>query len=128
MKTKAFLISLFILVAFLTGCEKYDEGGSLARADKAITETLWKIQSATDLEENVDITADYAGEVWEFTSNKEFNINSSLEGSYAFSEDKLTLIITETDQSVDSYRIERLDNEAMWLVILGEEELRFVPH
>jgi hypothetical protein len=128
MKTPALLVILLVLLTFFTGCEKYDEGGSLARADKAITETLWKIQSATDVEENVDITADYAGEVWEFTTDNEFKINSSLKGTYAFSEDMLTLIITESQGNVDSYRIERLDKEAMWLTILGEEELKFVPY
>ena len=40
----------------------------------------------------------------------------------------LTLIITESSGIVDSYRIERLDKDAMWMVMLGDEELRFVPY
>jgi len=128
MKTAGFVLSLLLAIPIISGCEKYDEGGSLARADKTITETPWKIQSAMDLEEGVDITEDYAGEVWEFTSDNIFKINSSLKGTYAFSGDMKTLIVSESQGSIDSYRIERLDKDAMWLVILGQEELRFVPY
>jgi hypothetical protein len=128
MKKTEITILFIMALGFFMGCEKYDEGGYLSRADKTITDHMWIIQTATDLEESVDITADYAGEVWEFTEEDKFKINSSLEGTYAFSDDMLTLTITETDGGVDSYRIERLDDEAMWLLILGEEELKFVPY
>ncbi|MEN8251265.1 MAG: hypothetical protein ABFS32_20200 [Bacteroidota bacterium] len=124
---KGLILSLIVSVSFF-GCEKYEEGGTLTKADKRITETLWKIQSAIDLEDGSDITSDYAGELWEFTTENEFKINSTLKGTYTFSADMLNLLITELDGGTDNYRIDRLDKEAMWLVEIGSEELNFIPN
>ena len=123
---KILVLVLFTIVTF--GCEKFENGGSLAKADKKISETLWKIESATDLEDMSDITQDFTGELWEFAETMEFKINSTLKGVYTFSADMLTLIITKTGGGVDTYMIDRLDNEALWLIELGEEELHFIPN
>ena len=91
------IVLLALSVAFVS-CEKFDEGGSVGKADKVITENLWVIESATDLEDGSNIKSDYAGDVWELSGT-----NS------------------------DTYWIDRLDSEAMWLTLLGAEELRFIP-
>ena len=124
---KGIVLSLIISVSFF-GCEKYEDGGKLYSADKRITETLWKIQNAIDLEDGSDITSDYAGELWEFTTESEFRINSEHKGTYVFTADMLNLIITELDGGTDNYSIDRLDKEAMWLIEVGSEELHFVPN
>lgn len=124
---KNVIYALLALGIMFSGCEKFDDGGSVRNADKTITETLWKIQSAIDLEDGSDITGDYSGEAWEFTDDLKFMINSTLEGTYKFSDDKYTLIITDLSGSTDTYLIDRLDSEAMWLTILSEEALRFIP-
>ena len=65
----------------------------------------WKIEQATDLQDGTDITSDYTGEVWEFTKDGDYLKNSTLKGTYTFSDDKLTLIILGIDGGSDSYKI-----------------------
>ena len=124
---KNLLYVLFVLGIMFSGCEKFDDGGSVRKADKAITETLWKVQNAIDLEDGSDITGDYSGEIWEFTDELKFKINSTLEGTYKLSDDNHILIITDPTGNHDTYLIDRLDSEAMWLTVLDEEALRFIP-
>ena len=122
------ILFAILFTVTMVGCEKYDEGGSLSKADDIIAETLWKIESATDLEDMSDIMEDYSGELWEFNEVMDFKINSELKGTYTFSADMFTLIITKNGGGVDAYKIERLDKDAMWLIELGEEELHFIPN
>ncbi|MFO7932504.1 MAG: hypothetical protein R6U78_00345 [Bacteroidales bacterium] len=128
MKSKTILIIFSIALGFLS-CEKYDEGGSLANADKTISATLWKIESAYDLEDNKDITEDFTAEIWEFNEGEIFKINSEIKGTYTFSADMKTLYISNSSGTeADIYTIERLDKEAMWLIMPGEMELHFIPN
>ncbi|MDF1570426.1 MAG: hypothetical protein P1P82_02290 [Bacteroidales bacterium] len=123
------LLLIFTISLGLLSCEKYDEGGSLANADKNISETLWKIESAYDIEDNADITEDYTAELWEFTEDGIFKINAEMKGTYAFSADMKTLFISNNSGTeADMYTVERLDKEAMWLILPGELELHFVPN
>ena len=110
------------------GCKKYDEGGSLGGADNKIVKNRWIIEQATDLEDGSNITADYAGEVWEFTKDGDYKENSVLKGTYTFSEDKLTLIILKIGGGSDAYRILKMQKKEMWLEELGEEELHWVSY
>lgn len=128
MKSQTTLIILAIALGVLS-CEKYEEGGSLGNADKTIATTLWKIESAYDLEDKVDITNDYAAELWEFNESGMFKINSEIKGTYAFSKDMKTLFISnKSGTEADVFTIERLDKEAMWLTMPAEIELRFIPN
>ncbi len=128
MKSQSILI-IFAIALGVLSCEKYEEGGSLANADKKITTTLWKIESAFDLEDNEDITEDFSAELWEFSEDGIFKINSKIEGTYAFSADMKTLFISNNSGTeADMYTIERLDKEAMWLTMPAEMELRFIPN
>jgi hypothetical protein len=128
MKLQTLLFLLSISLGFL-GCEKYDEGGTLASADKTIATTLWKIESAYDIQDRADITQDFTAEIWEFTEAGIFKINSKIKGSYAFSADMRTLFISNNSGTeADVYTVDRLDKEAMWLIMPNELELHFIPN
>ncbi|MEX0987980.1 MAG: hypothetical protein WD052_10930 [Bacteroidales bacterium] len=123
------LLVLFISVSLLSSCEKYEEGGTLYNAEKKISATLWKIESATDLEDGSDITNDFIGELWEFTEANEFKINSEFKGNYAFSSDLTALYISNFNGTeADLYMVDRLDKEALWLTMVEELELHFIPN
>lgn len=97
---------------------------SVSSCKKAkLTKELWYIESAKDLEDGSDITSDYLGEIWEFSKDGNYLENNQLKGAWEFSKDKETLIITNTDNSLDSYRIKKLAKKEMILEELGEEEL-----
>ena len=108
-------------------CKKYDEGGRLGAADKKIVNT-WKVEYAIDLEDGSNITADFNGDVWEFTKDNDYKENSKLKGTYTFSEDKLTLIILKTGGGSDSYRVLKLQSDEMWLEDIGDEEIHLIPN
>lgn len=121
-------IALLVGVAFLLGtvsCKKYDEGGRLGAADRKIVNS-WKVDKATDLETGADITADFNGEIWEFTKDDNYKENGNLKGTYSFSDDKQTLIILENDGSTDTYKIIKLKSNEMWLEDFGDEEIHLV--
>lgn len=111
----------------ISGCKKYDEGGRLSAANKRIV-NKWKVDNAIDLEDGSNITADFNGEVWEFTKDKEYKENGTLKGTYTLSEDKLTLIILETGGGSDSYKILKLKSDEMWLEDIGSEEIHLIPN
>ncbi|MCA1757780.1 MAG: hypothetical protein LC649_10020 [Bacteroidales bacterium] len=128
MKLRSLLV-IFVIALGILSCEKYDDGGRLGNADKTIASTLWKIESAYDPKDKVDITNDFTGEIWEFTEDGIFKMNSQIKGTYAFSSDMKTLFISNNSGTeADVYTIERLDKEAMWLTIPTEIELQFIPN
>jgi len=106
-------------------CKKYEEGGRLGAADRKIVNS-WTVEKAIDLETGGDITADFSGEIWEFTKDDIFVKNGEAKGTYSFTEDKLTLVILEYDGSSDSYRILKMKSNEMWLEDWGSEEIHFV--
>lgn len=115
MRTRSFLLSLTMILAVTlttTSCKK-----------SKLTKELWYIDSATDLEDGSDITADYSGEIWEFAKDGNYNENSENKGTWAFSDDKERLVITKLDNSTDTYTIKSLSKKEMILEELGEEEL-----
>lgn len=108
-------------------CKKYDEGGRLGAADRKIV-NAWKVEHAIDLENGSNITADFNGEVWEFTKDNDYKENGNMKGTYTFSDDKLTLIILKTGGDSDSYKILKLKSDEMWLEDLGSEEIHLIPN
>jgi len=88
-----------------------------------LTRDQWKITNATDLEDNSNITSDYAGEVWEYQKDGNYVENNSVKGTWAWGDGKDKLIITETDGTVDTYNVLELKKNEMELEIPGEERL-----
>lgn len=126
-KSLTTLVLLALLTITMNSCKKYDEGGRLGAADKKIVNS-WKVDNAVDLGDGSNITADFYGEVWEFTKDDDYKENGTLKGTYTFSEDKLTLIILKIDGSSDSYKILKLKSDEMWLQDVGSEEIHLVPN
>lgn len=126
-KSLTTLVLLALLTITINSCKKYDEGGRLGAADRKIVNT-WKVDYAIDLGDGSNTTADFYGEVWEFTKDDDYIKNGSLKGTYTFSEDKLTLIIIKTDGSSDSYKVLKLKSDEMWLEDIGDEEIHLVPN
>lgn len=130
MKKRNILTSVAVVAIIALGatsCKKYDEGGRLGAADRKIVNS-WKVDNAIDLGDGSNITADFYGEVWEFTKDDDYKENGTLKGTYTFSEDNLTLIVLKTDGSSDSYKILKLKSDEMWLEDLGSEEIHLVPN
>ena len=42
-KTVTGLFILGLITCFISGCEKYDEGGRISKAETNLTENVWKI-------------------------------------------------------------------------------------
>ena len=101
--------------------------GRLGAADRKIV-NAWKVEHAIDLENGSNITADFNGEVWEFTKDNDYKENGNMKGTYTFSDDKLTLIILKTGGDSDSYKILKLKSDEMWLEDLGSEEIHLIPN
>lgn len=129
MKIKKYTFLLaFIIMAGAIGCKKYDEGPALSlKSKKSRVANKWKIEKATDLEDGTDITADYAGEIWEFTKDGDYKENGNLKGTWVFSSDKEELIITKTGDNPKTFKILKLKEKEMWLEKLAEEELHLSP-
>ena len=122
------LAIVFVGGTFLTSCKKYDDGGRHSRADNIVVKHSWKISSATDLEDNTNITSDYYGEVWELTKDDEFLENSNKKGTYYFSVDKTKLIISKTNGGTDTYTIVKMKKDEMILNEKNEEELTLIEN
>lgn len=125
---KIFAKSLVVAISVMMispSCKKYDEGGRLGAAERKIVNS-WKVDNAIDLEDGSNITADYSGEVWEFTKDNEYRENGELKGTYSFSDDKLTLVIIENDGDTDTYKILKLESDEMWLEDFGSEEIHLI--
>lgn len=126
-KTFILLSISFFMMVTLNSCEKYEEGGRVGASQRRIV-NAWKIDKAIDLEDGQDITADFSGEVWEFTKNSEYRENGNLKGTYTFSDDKLTLIILKTGGGVDTFKVLRLKSDELWLEEDGSEQIYLIPN
>lgn len=115
----------------LSGCGKYEEGPSLSlRSKKARVANEWKIAYAYDLGDLEEITADYVGEIWEFSKDGEFMERESdivkKTGTWNFINDKEEITIS-IGTDIDKYRILRLKENEIWLKD-HEEELHLVSN
>ncbi len=126
MKTITKIFSVLLLASLIVnaGCKKYEEGPAISlRSKKARLTGQWKIDKATDLEDGSDITADFAGEIWEFTKDEEYKENANLKGIWNFSDDKEELIITKINGNSKLYKILKLKENDLWLEKLAEEKI-----
>lgn len=132
MKTiKHFLLTfLFAGLILATACKKYEEGPSFSlRSKTARVANNWKIALAHDYSSNMDATAEYAGETWEFTKDGKFierdNGLVDKQGTWGFFSDKDSIAIT-VGTDVDKFGILRLRESEFWLKD-KDEELHLVP-
>lgn len=123
---------LVLLVATTVGaCGQYDEGPGLSlRSKKARVANDWKVAYAIDLQDQVEITADFTGDHWEFSKEGVFaeKSNGVVEktGTWEFLNDKDEIGITTPD-GLDVYQILKLKEKEMWLKNL-EEEIHLVTN
>ncbi|UKN01289.1 hypothetical protein K6119_16295 [Paracrocinitomix mangrovi] len=89
-----------------------------------LTRDQWKIANATDLQDNTNITADYAGEIWEYSKNGDYIENGSKKGVWAWGDGKNKLIITENDGSIDTYNVIKIKKNEMEIELPGDENLQ----
>lgn len=125
------LLSLFAILFLATACEKYEEGPSLSlRSKKARVANEWKITYAYDYKDNVDVTSDYTGEIWEFSKDGQFSEKENGEvdktGTWDFLNDKEEIAIN-FPADIKKYKILRLKENEMWLMD-HEEELHLVTN
>lgn len=127
MKKLSILFAAFA-VLLLVSCGKYEEGPGLSlRSKKARIVGEWEIEKA--LQAGVDITADltFGGNV-KLTFDKDdvftydysyvvFGVPTSgtISGTWAFSDDKSSLEITNGGGTTESSKILRLTNSELWI-------------
>lgn len=124
------LTGTILSVSLLTSCKKYEEGPAFSLRSK--TERVansWKIEYAYDRIDNLNITADYKGETWEFTKKNNFvkrdNGMVDKTGTWEFvsNKEKITIKLPLTTHTYD---ILRLREKELWLRD-SEEELHLIP-
>ena len=129
-KNLIYFIAIVIVIGIF-GCGKYEEGpGVSLRSKKARVANLWKVEYAFDLEDKVEITADYTGEQWQFSKDGSFTESSDgvLEktGNWEFINDKDEISIS-TPGDMDVYQILKLKENEMW-ILSQEEEIHLVTN
>ena len=97
---------------FQTSCKKSN-----------LTRDQWTITLATDLQDQTNITADYAGEIWEYSKDGVYIENGNVKGTWAFGSKKESMVITKTNGGGDTYNVLKLKKNEMWLEIPNEEEI-----
>ena len=122
----------FILIATMASsmisCGKYEEGPGISLKSKTSrVANIWKVEYAQDLEDQSDVTLDFAGEQYEFTKEGEFLENGKVEGSWEFNSEKTHIVITDLNNEVDQFKIIRLKEESMHLEVTGELLIHFIP-
>lgn len=117
MKKIVSLSMLLLILVTVSSCKK-----------KNLTKDQWVISKATDLEDGSDITSDFSGEIWEYDKDGTYRENGTVKGVWAFSDGKEDLIITELDNSIDTYKILKLNKNEMWIEELGQEELHLTKY
>lgn len=122
-------VGMLIAVVLLAACSKYEEGPNLSlRSKKARVSNVWVVEYAYDLGDQVEVTADYTGESWQFTKDGVFtefeNGTPDDAGTWEFLSDKEQLSISKPGD-VEIYTITRLKEKEMW-IINNDEEIHLV--
>ena len=119
---------MFVAVLSLSGCSKYDEGPAISlRSKKARVANIWIVESARDIVDDVDITADFTGDSFEWKKDGDYLENGTKEGTWDFDSKKEFIVITKLDNSTDELRIVKLKEKEMILEVPGEEIITFSP-
>jgi hypothetical protein len=127
MKKLSILFAAFAVV-MLASCGKYEDGPGLSlRSKKARVVGEWTIESAiqagVDITSNItsggtiDVAFDKDG-VYTYTYNYTVfgqNVNGSVSGTWDFSDDKTSLVVTNGSGNSESSKILRLTNKELWL-------------
>lgn len=117
------IAALFILAMTFTACNKYEEGSNFSVISaKSRVANEWKLSKATA--ENNGVSADItstqtisATKDGAYTQTTTFaGINFSESGTWAFNDDKTSLIMTEADGDVFTATIKKLKKDEMTLV------------
>lgn len=128
------LTTLFVLPS----CNKYEEGpGVSLRTKKARVANTWKVDKA--LNNGEDVTSEYDeftlrttkdgdAELAALYSIGDFSYEYDTQGTWAFENDKETLLLDfEDDEADNSYQILKLMENEMWLRENGgEDELHLI--
>ena len=127
MKKLSILFAAFAVV-FLASCGKYEDGpGFSLRSKKGRVAGEWTVESA--VQAGVDITSSVtSGGTIDVTFGKDGvytytydytvfgqNVNGSVSGTWDFSDDKTSLVITNGSGNSASSKILRLTNKELWL-------------
>jgi len=148
-KTFKGLLMLSLIIAFLTGCEKYDEGGLISMSEKRLTAHVWKLDKyfrngvdetsqvlisdfTETFSDNGNISRSYIDEDgdlysntgdWEFDNNK-FQIKLSGVSSIKLTNQAGTV-------SSSDYNIIKLKKKELWYSYDNggdSHEFHFVPN
>jgi hypothetical protein len=127
MKKLSILFAAFAVVMFAS-CGKYEDGPGLSlRSKKARVVGEWTIESA--IQSGVDITSSItSGGTIDVAFDKDGvytytysyiifgqNVNGSVSGTWDFSDDKTSLVVTNGSGNSESSKILRLTNSELWL-------------
>lgn len=111
-------------IIYLTLLLSFVVVGASSCKKKKITKNQWFISQATDLEDGSDITADYAGEIWDFDKDGTYRENGNFKGTWEFTSKKEYLTITKSNSgNIDNFKILKLKKKEMWLEDIGNEEI-----
>ncbi|XOV67877.1 MAG: hypothetical protein ACFHU9_01640 [Fluviicola sp.] len=136
------VIGLLVLstVVLLGACSKYDEGGSVNKAEKNLTKE-WSMERAFKNGNSVEVV-NANPQIGEVTEDWKFNKDGTcrtedgehtLKGTWALSSDSksVTVIITTpaSKASTETYEIVKLtkgsDGELIWKQTIGTDEYRY---
>lgn len=153
MKTKRKALNGLLLIGFaiifMAGCEKYDEGGLVSKAEKRLTANGWKLkkylrngndETSQLLISNFNETFSGSGVLTRSYTDKDGDPFSET-GKWTFDNDKQQINITGvgsvelSDQtstiSTSDYNIVKLKKEELWYAFDNggdSHEFRFVPN
>ena len=143
------ILILGLVVFFTTGCEKYEEGGLVSKAEKRLTENKWKLDKyfrngngetsqllisnfIETFSEGGTLTRSYTDKhgdpfsetgVWQFDNDKQ-QINLTGVGSVELTDQTSTV-------SSSDYNILKLKNDELWYYYENggdSHEFHFVPN
>lgn len=127
MKKLSILFAAFAVV-FLASCGKYEDGpGFSLRSKKARIEGTWEVTEAFQGTTNITSSLTNGGTVelifdkdGVYTYNYDYVVfgipaSGTLTGTWAFSDDKTSVVVTNGSGNSDSSKILRLTNKELWL-------------
>jgi len=140
MKTGKLIIGISVIATMaLAACKKYEEGPVISlRSKKERVANVWQIGSAYNNGEDVSdqyeeytvkFTKDGDAELAALYSFGDFSYEYETDGTWEFENNAENLEVDYQDDDADeTYQILKLEEEALWLRVKGEEdELHLIP-